>query len=508
MDSQWRQQIQPQHQQQTWDAAHVEAGGVLLPPDDDEYSHGLHTQGRPQEFTLQDNAENYEYQALQEDDRQRVWPRGDRGMQAHADSGQQRGREDEASFPQSPEGHGAYRPQRAQDRDDGGLENATLAELEQMLHQTMQQFNLTLGNSTQANTGPPAAMNAGPGPGVGAGGAHSMRVPSNKDMALAMGDREGPFDISDIWAVESQPSASQPSVSHSEQDQARGRLGWSRRRGQPAHGGFAAYWTMHGDCASGLVMYVLTVVAGELLCVVSGNAPCLADHGQEVNSYVGANRRQSRNQQMSYDFQEEQEQEDLQYDQQQQQEMQQERPYAMSLANPRAGGYSTSTQGPAPQPQALEPHPHHPQQHEYQPQPQRQYPAAPDRSVSPIFRRNAAPQQRPASGLASSQQRPLQQQQQQHGRQGAASRPASPGPGATRSSAASMRRSAAAASVSHLQRQQRPLSAQGTTRRSQGAGGVLDGMRGAGAAAAAAAAASLGRRPVSPRESVERQRPR
>ncbi len=182
---------------------------------------------------MQDTADNYEYRALQEDDRQRAWPRGDHGMQTHVDLGQQQGREEEEPFPPSPAGRTAHRPQRAHEGDDGGLENATLAELEQMLHQTMQQFNLTLGNSTApASAGPSAAMTAGPGPGVGAGGAHSMRVPSNKDMALGMGDREGPFDISDIWAVESQPSASQPSISHSEQDQGRGGLG--------GHGGGAS----------------------------------------------------------------------------------------------------------------------------------------------------------------------------------------------------------------------------------------------------------------------------
>lgn len=65
-----------------------------------------------------------------------------------------------------------------------GDDGHTLAELERMLNQTMQQFNID-----------------------------EMRVPTSKDMAFGMSHGDGPFDISDIWAVDSQPSGSQQSAS-------------------------------------------------------------------------------------------------------------------------------------------------------------------------------------------------------------------------------------------------------------------------------------------------------
>jgi hypothetical protein len=68
--------------------------------------------------------------------------------------------------------------------DDGSSDGHTLSELEQMLNQTIQKFNI-----------------------------EEMRVPSSKDMAFGMAHGDGPFDISDIWAVDSQPSGSQRSAS-------------------------------------------------------------------------------------------------------------------------------------------------------------------------------------------------------------------------------------------------------------------------------------------------------
>ncbi|GIL54738.1 hypothetical protein Vafri_10453 [Volvox africanus] len=72
-------------------------------------------------------------------------------------------------------------------RSDGASSEGghTLSELEHMLNQTIQQFNI-----------------------------EEMRVPSSKDMAFGMAHGDGPFDISDIWAVESQPSGSHQSASH------------------------------------------------------------------------------------------------------------------------------------------------------------------------------------------------------------------------------------------------------------------------------------------------------
>ncbi|GFR49740.1 hypothetical protein Agub_g11897 [Astrephomene gubernaculifera] len=64
----------------------------------------------------------------------------------------------------------------------------TLAQLEQMLQQTVERLNME--------------------------GPEGMRVPSSKDMMFGMADVEGPFDISDLWAMESQPSNSQPSHPH------------------------------------------------------------------------------------------------------------------------------------------------------------------------------------------------------------------------------------------------------------------------------------------------------
>ncbi|KAG2497455.1 hypothetical protein HYH03_004610 [Edaphochlamys debaryana] len=125
---------------------------------------------------------------------------------------------------------------------DSDPQQPTLAELEQLLNQTMAQLNMSVSN-TAASPLPGSRLGSGSARAEGriepshsnyqpAGPidegheaqtpepARDVRVPSNKDLAFGMGAHDGPFDISDIWAMESQPSASQPSasqVSHSEQ---------------------------------------------------------------------------------------------------------------------------------------------------------------------------------------------------------------------------------------------------------------------------------------------------
>ncbi|GLC60543.1 hypothetical protein PLESTB_001625100 [Pleodorina starrii] len=91
--------------------------------------------------------------------------------------------EDEGSARFNP--HDQARQQGAGSRpDDVSSDGQTLAELEQMMNRTIQQFNI-----------------------------EAMRVPTSKDMAFGMAHGDGPFDISDIWAVDSQPSGSQRSAS-------------------------------------------------------------------------------------------------------------------------------------------------------------------------------------------------------------------------------------------------------------------------------------------------------
>ncbi|KAG2430996.1 hypothetical protein HYH02_013527 [Chlamydomonas schloesseri] len=104
----------------------------------------------------------------------------------------------------------------------------TLAELEAMLNQTMLQLNLSTQPLPQPQQPRQLARDQPPleaGTGRGLQGVPppqppqqgDIRVPSNKDMAYGMGGGgDGPFDISDIWAMESQPSASQRSASHSD----------------------------------------------------------------------------------------------------------------------------------------------------------------------------------------------------------------------------------------------------------------------------------------------------
>ncbi|KAG2424445.1 hypothetical protein HXX76_014498 [Chlamydomonas incerta] len=107
----------------------------------------------------------------------------------------------------------------------GGGGSPTLAELEAMLNQTMLQLNLSTQPLPPLKPRQPAealqplaqeAPSARAPPHVGPQQG-DIRVPSNKDLAYGLGGGgEGPFDISDIWAMESQPSASQRSASHSD----------------------------------------------------------------------------------------------------------------------------------------------------------------------------------------------------------------------------------------------------------------------------------------------------
>ncbi|KXZ43610.1 hypothetical protein GPECTOR_85g340 [Gonium pectorale] len=94
---------------------------------------------------------------------------------------------------------------------------------DQTLQMTLQQLGVA---EDDVGTSAPAPDLRGPhavaqeplhGPADNLRASDAMRVPSGKDMAFGLSDNEGPFDISDIWAMESQPSNSQPSrVSQSE----------------------------------------------------------------------------------------------------------------------------------------------------------------------------------------------------------------------------------------------------------------------------------------------------
>ncbi|GIL80181.1 hypothetical protein Vretimale_12978 [Volvox reticuliferus] len=117
---------------------------------------------------------------------------------------------DDAEGQDQPRGHDT-RVRSDGTNSEGGH---TLSELEHMLNQTIQQFNI-----------------------------EEMRVPTSKDMAFGMAHGDGPFDISDIWAVESQPSGSHQSAS---QCQASPSIGYmSRDDGHEVN----SYTGMHSERA-------------------------------------------------------------------------------------------------------------------------------------------------------------------------------------------------------------------------------------------------------------------
>ncbi|PNW79558.1 hypothetical protein CHLRE_08g358567v5 [Chlamydomonas reinhardtii] len=121
----------------------------------------------------------------------------------------------------------------ASGQQEAGGGSPTLAELEAMLNQTMLQLNLSSQPlpppkprqpaREQQQVPPPQQQHTqmqGAAPARAPQGPQQqgdIRVPSDKDMAYGLGGgQEGPFDISDIWAMESQPSASQRSASQSD----------------------------------------------------------------------------------------------------------------------------------------------------------------------------------------------------------------------------------------------------------------------------------------------------
>lgn len=127
----------------------------------------------------------------------------------------------------------------ASGQQEAGGGSPTLAELEAMLNQTMLQLNLSSQQlpppkprqpaREQQQVPPPQQQQLqmqGAAPARAPQGPQQhgdIRVPSDKDMAYGLGGgQEGPFDISDIWAMESQPSASQRSASQSDHAAYRG----------------------------------------------------------------------------------------------------------------------------------------------------------------------------------------------------------------------------------------------------------------------------------------------
>ncbi|EFJ49725.1 hypothetical protein VOLCADRAFT_104176 [Volvox carteri f. nagariensis] len=125
----------------------------------------------------------------------------------------------EVEYPSDVEGMEAHEPSRDNEAgmgfDDVSSEGGhTLSELEQQLNQTIKQFNI-----------------------------EEMRVPTSKDMVFGMAHADGPFDISDIWAVESQPSGSMQSAS---QRPASPSIGGISREGHEVN----SYSGMHRDQTS------------------------------------------------------------------------------------------------------------------------------------------------------------------------------------------------------------------------------------------------------------------